>query len=373
MKRHSATTALAILLVAPLAPAAYAGEWSTAASTNVTREYPGLAVMRDGRVLAVTGHPLGGKSLDSAELYDPQRDAWTATGSLNVARNGVQPGGLITLPGGKVLIVGGGSANRSVHEAELFDYDTGKWTPTGAMSVPRCVHTVTQLDSGNVLVTGGIDWLTDEVSDTAEVYDHKTGKWSKTGTMHTPRFNHRAVKLRDGKVLVMGGIRASDESRVVAGAEIYDPDSGTWRETAPMHTARRSHAAVLLRDGRVLVAAGASGDKRSKRQLASVEIFDPQTERWTPAAPLRQSRWGPTADVLGDGRVLVTGGAIDPFAARSSAELYDPQQNTWSDAGQLRQARNGHRSILLKNGRVLIVGGHFVGRYLSSCEIYTPE
>jgi hypothetical protein len=367
--------ALAMLIAAAvLVVPARAGEWSTVASTNVTREYPGLAVMRDGRVLAVSGHPLRGESLASAELYDVARDKWTPTGSLNVSRNGVQPGGLITLRGGKVLLAGGGSGNRSVHEAELYDYDSGQWTPTGSMTVPRCVHTATLLDSGNVLVTGGIDWITEEVRETAEIYDAKTGRWAQRGKMHTPRFNHRAVKLPDGRVLVTGGIRAyPDESQVVGSAEIYDPKTGAWRETAPMHSPRCSHAAVLLGDGRVLVVAGASGDKKASRQLSSVEIFDPQAERWSAAAPLREARWGPTADVLRDGRVLVTGGAIAPLGARSSAELFDPKQGTWSDAGKLSQARNGHRSILLDDGRLLVVGGHFIGRYLSSCEVYTPD
>ena len=362
------------VLLASLVSHAHAGTWNTVAATNVTREYPGLAVMPDGNVLAVTGHPLGGKSLDSAELYDVDHDRWEATGSLNVPRNGVQPGGLVTLPGGKVLITGGGSGNRSVHEAELYDYQTRQWTNTGSMAVPRCVHATTLLNSGNVLATGGIDWITEDVHDTAEVYDYQSGKWTPTGTMHTPRFNHRAIKLSDGTVLAMGGNRDyPGDEHVVANAEIYDPKSGTWRETAPMQTARRSHAALLLNDGSVLVIGGASGEKKGAQQLNSVERFDPKTEQWTAMPPLREARWGPTADLLRDGSVLVTGGAFSPIGARRSAELFEPRSGEWRDAGNLKQARNGHRSIELKDGRVLIVGGHFVGRYLSSCEIYAPD
>ncbi len=357
-----------------LASAALGGTWSTVSSTNVPREYPGLAVMPDGRILAVTGHPLGGKSLASAELYDVERDEWTATGSLIVPRNGVQPGGLIMLPDGKVLITGGGSGNRSVHETELYDYDSGKWTSTGSMAVPRCVHSTTLLNSGHVLVAGGIDWITEEVRDTAEIYDSESGKWANTGTMRTARFNHRAIKMRDGNVLVMGGTCLyPGEEHVVASAEIYDSKAGTWRQVAALRTARRSHAAVLLRDGRVLVVGGASGEKKADRQLNSAEVFDPQTGTWTTVAPLLEARWGPTADVLRDGKVLIAGGAIGPFGARRSAELFDPRTGTWSSAGNLSQARNGHRSIVLNDGRVLIVGGHFVGKYLTSCEIYTPD
>lgn len=376
--RTSVSTAAVLFAAFCAASNAVAGSWGKVASTNVTREYPGLAVMPDGKVLAVTGHPLkdplNNRGIASAELYDVVRDEWRATGSLNVPRGGVQPKGLITLPNGKVLITGGGSGNRSVHEAELYDYETGKWTMTGSMTVPRCVHTVTQLASGNVLAAGGIDWLTEEVHATAEVYDYKLGKWTQTASMHTPRFVHSAVRLLDGKVLVVGGNSAyPGYDYVVADAEIYDPESGTWRETTPMKTARRSCGAVLLHDGRVLVIGGAAGGKNANRQLDSVEVFDPKTEAWTSIAPLREARWGPTADVLRDGRVLVTGGAIGPIGARRSAELFDPERGSWTDAGNLAQSRNGHRSIMLEDGRILIVGGHYVGRFLASCEVYDPE
>jgi hypothetical protein len=208
---HTMLGLLMVLGASAVTPEAGAGDWHAAASTNVTREYPGLALLPDGKVLAVTGHPLAGESagqmvsVASAELYDPQRDVWTPTGNLSVPRNGVQHGGLIKLPNGKYLIAGGGSANRSVHEVELYDYGTGTWTMTGAMHAPRCVHTITQLASGDVLAAGGIDWLTEEVRASAEVYDHATGKWTTTGAMANPRFSHRAVKLSDGRVLVTGG------------------------------------------------------------------------------------------------------------------------------------------------------------------------
>ncbi|REK19401.1 MAG: kelch-like protein [Planctomycetota bacterium] len=358
--------------VVGMASVARAGQWTTVASTNVTREYPGLALLPEGRVLAVTGHPLGGKSLDSAEIYDIARDRWTPTGSLSVPRNGVGPGGLIVLADGSVLIAGGGSANRSVHEVELYDQRSGKWKRAASMRLPRCVHTVTPLESGDVLVAGGIDWLTIHVQDTSEIYDAAQNRWVRLETMHTPRFNHAAVKLPDGNVLVTGGNRAYP-GEVVADAEIYDAKTHKWRKTAPMRIARRSHRMALLDDGRVLVVGGAAGENTPNRHLDSVEVFDPKTERWSDAAPLREGRWGPTVDVLRDGRVLVAGGAFAPIGARKSTELFDPATGAWSDAGDLAQARNGHRSIMLPDGRVLIVGGHFVGLYLSSCEIYDPK
>ncbi len=371
LQRRGLSSFVAMLCASTFVSSVRAGTWEEAAPTNVTRAYPGLAVMPDGNVLAVTGHPLAGKSLASAEIYDPRRNVWTPTGSLNVARNGVEPGDIESLPNGKFLIAGGG-ANGSVHEAELYDYKTGTWTNTGSMQVPRCVHSSTQLASGNVLVAGGIDWITEEVGRSAEIYDYKSEAWTKTGSMATPRFQHRAVRLPDGRVLVCGGNRAYPGENTVASAEIYDPRTAVWRETAPMQTARRAHAAIALKDGRVLVAGGASGLDNADKQLSTAEVFDPQTEKWTAVAPLREARWGPTMTLLRDGQVLVTGGGIPPRGARSSAELFNPDKGTWSDAGNLKQPRNGHRAILLNDGRVLIVGGYYVSKYLATCEIFVP-
>lgn len=370
---NKAILALGVSLTISFPFYAVAGEWKPAAAMAESRQYPGLAKLADGNILAVTGHPLGGKSLSSAEIYDPSKDTWTPTGSLNLARNGVEPDGLFLLPNGKILIAGGGTAARSVHEAELYDPNTGTWTETGFMAHSRCVHTSTQLTDGRVLVTGGIDWATDDVHATAEIYNYATRVWNSAGTMSTPRWNHRAVRLRDGRVLVLGGVsNASANEQVLSSVEIYDPESGAWRETTPMRRERRALGAALLKDGRVLVVGGKGSMGREHRELNDVEFFDPTTEQWSGAAPLADGRWGPSVTVLRNGHVLVVGGMYGRVGRRKSTEVFDPVNGTWRDAGALQQARNGHRAITLDDGRILIVGGFSGAFYLSSCEIYEP-
>lgn len=364
-----------LCFISMLIPAlsASCGEWTSLADTNVSRQYPGLVHLPGNRILAVTGHPLGGKSIDSAEIYDISKNIWVPTDSLAVPRNGVQPGGLIMLPNGKVLIAGSGSGSRSVHEAELFDPESETWSTTGSMSVPRCVHTSTQLDDGRVLVVGGIDWTTNEVHPTAEIYDFVTGMWVTAGTMQNPRWNHRAIKLSDGKVLVIGGAStASSEEGILASTELFDPKTGTWSATSPMRRARRSLGATLLDDGRVIVVGGKKSPREKFRQLSDVEIYDPNTKNWSDAAPLVEGRWGPSVTRLDNGEVLVVGGMYGRVGRRKSAEIFDPVRGTWRDAGQLSKARNGHRAILLKDGSVLIVGGYSGAQYLTSCEVYKP-
>jgi hypothetical protein len=350
---------------------AWSGSWTEVASLNVPRQYPGLARLPDGRILAVTGHPLFGRSLDSAEIYDSVLNTWTPTGSLNVARNGVSPEGLIILSDGRILIAGGGTAARSANEVELFDPSTYTWSLTFPMNEARCNHTTTLLADGRVLVTGGIDWSTDTVLSSAELYDPKTATWILAGPMSTTRTNHAAVRLSDGRVLVSGGTRMSDFAGELADAEIFDPATGKFEPTGPMQEGRRAFAMTLLPDGNVLAIGGAGGAPGAvNAQLDSAEIFKPDEGTWTRVGSLIEARWGPDAILLRSGRVLVSGGMHGRVGRRKSAEIFDPASRSFMSAGTMHHARNGHRSIMLDDGRVLIVGGFSGDSELVSCEVY---
>lgn len=101
------------------------------------------------------------------------------------------------------------------------------------------------LPSGKVLVTGE--------SAGAELYDPATGSFSATGSMTTVRVYHTATLLPNGKVLVTGGW---DGSTFFNSAELYDPATGSFSATGRMATARIYHTATLLPTGKVLVTGG---------------------------------------------------------------------------------------------------------------------
>ena len=70
--------------------------------------------------------------------------------------------------------------------------------------------------------------------------------------------------------------------------------------------------AVVLADGRVLVAGGSTGkDFANGKALRSTELYDPATDRWIPGKDLLEARYGGHALVLQDGSVLILGGAND--------------------------------------------------------------
>jgi hypothetical protein len=203
------------------------------------------------------------------------------------------------------------------------------------------------------------------------------GSWTHAGSMATAQSDGVvAIVLLDGRVLVTGG--APD----LRSSELYDPDSQTWSATGRTLEPRLSPTATLLHDGRVLLTGGLSdrtpppkGDRITLAPvLASVEVYDPNTQTWARAAPMSSARAGHTATVMPDGRVLVTGG-LAPGAAlyqrRSSTEIYDPSSGSWTEGPAMHQARDSHTATLLPNGKLLVAGGHDGGR-LGSAELYDP-
>lgn len=189
------------------------------------------------------------------------------------------------------------------------------------------------------------------------------------GEMATARAVHTAVLLGNGKVLIAGGFTRGQES--LDTAELFDPAARTFSATGKMGTARSAHSATLLKDGRVLIAGGFNG-----AYLDSAEIYDAETGAFTPIAKMTMARNGHTATMLADGKVLLAGGTGTGWSFLSDAEIFDPSTNTFSKTGSMTAARESHTATLLADGRVLITGGHRDRRQAmtiySTAEIFDP-
>src|SRR5262249_48035296 len=155
---------------------------------------------------------------------------------------------------GKVLVTGGLSPEWPRQKlAEIYDPATGVFSYVGEMTTPRADHTATLLANGQVLIGAGSTGLSinEAVTETAELFDPATNRFTATGNLATPRHKHAAVRLRDGKVLVIGGA----DSRLRGfynSAELYDPATGKFSPTGVMSVARYKirEAAASLVDGR---------------------------------------------------------------------------------------------------------------------------
>lgn len=297
--------------------------WTTVASLNTPRQNHTATLLPDGKVLVVGGSNLEYIPLNSAEVYDPSTDTWTTVASMNNAR---YEHTMTLLPNGKILVVGGSDLLYApLSSAEVYDPATNTWTTVASMNDARSEHTMTLLPDGSVLVTGGFGGSNFSVItvDSVEVYDPDLNTWTTVAPLHTGRVEHIAVLLNSGEVLVTGGINYGTGMEL-SSAEIYHPDTDTWTESGFMTTERALHAAVLLLDGRVLVTGGYRHFYIAYSSFNDVEVFDPNTGTWTSITPMIVAPIYHTVTLLPNGKVLIIGGNSPGEGNLNLALLYDP-------------------------------------------------
>src|SRR5207237_148224 len=117
--------------------------------------------------------------------------------------------------------------------------------------------------------------------------------------------------------------------------------------------------------------------------LASAELYDPCSGRWqsagnmvdvqiTPSFAEHGARYGHTATLLDNGKVLVVGGQYapgsGPDATLASAELYtpDPQggAGTWAPAGYMPSSTSGAQAYRAYHTATQLTSGPRAGSVL---------
>lgn len=340
---------------------------NTSGSVVATRRFPSVEVLNDSRVL-IAGGGLAGTStyLNTAEVYDPSTQTFTATGNMNVNR-GLFPmvkltNGTVTVFGGYVQSNGFGNPPTLNNSIQIFDPSDNTFTTVDTISTTRYWHTAHLLSDGSALVIGGMTGNNVPVS-TVEIYNPNGQRFRYTGILAaTPRAYHSAIKLPDDKVLLTGG-RTTGHTPLTS-AEIFDPLNNTFSTLAnSMNVARANHKMELLNNKEVLIIGGTTN---------TAEIYNLETQTFTQIDNLNVSRNAFTTTKLQNGTILICGGH-DGTTAVNSAELYDPDAKTFTPtSGSMATARYYHSATLLNNGKVLIAGGHNGTTQVDSFELFDP-
>ena len=355
----------------------------------VGRAHHSATLLPNGKVLIAGGFSsniLGGPALNTAELYDPAADTFTAlTALMRLTRTSHTA---TLLPSGQVLLAGGQTDNNNgdgTSTAELYDPVANTFTAlTAKLSTPRGGHTATLLPNGKVLLAGGYNNSSVSLS-SAEAYDPVAQTFTAlTATMTSPRSEHAATLLPNGKTLLTGG---GSSHTTVNTAEVYDPTANTFTAvTATMTSTRAGHTSSLLPSGLVLLTGGGTVlSFTASVLLNTAELYDPVANTFTSiAAAMTTARAIHTATLLPNGSLLLTGGgntvvSPGPFVVLNTAEVFKalpPPANTFTPlTATMASVRGLHTATLLPNGKVVLTGGikDITLAAINTAELYDPE
>ena len=230
------------------------GVFSSTGSMTAPRGHAVAIMLKTGKVLIAGGNASGDDDqLSTAELYDPLTGRFTRTGGMHQGRSSFTG---TALKDGRILVAGGLAGgqypNHKVEAtAEIYDPETERFTVTGSMEFPRFKQGAAPLPDGRVLIAGGSNEIGRQITySSTEIFDPQTGRFSSGPPMKLPRYKllSSVVALEDGRILLGGGAERP---------EIYDPARAIFTEltSGPLDGYLFSTATVL-RDGRVLLVNG---------------------------------------------------------------------------------------------------------------------
>lgn len=289
-----------------------------------------------------------------------------------------------------------------------------------AMLQRRAFHTATRLESGDVLLTGGVTkgWRPESgerptPAPTVERIDSNSLRFATIDCdapdgsafcLETRRVGHTATLLPEtGNVMIAGGTDKDDRSPISL-IEIYSTHTHRFlKSTRGLNVPRLFHAATVF-EGRAAFAGGSTAAgtptssveshaegavqvralpslSRARRNLAMVTAGAEGSgtlvasgglsdrgaplgtvevlsgSRWRKVGTLKAPRAYHTATALSDGSVLFIGGLAKDGSAVDLIERYDPKSGELSAVGRLRFSRWAHAATELAPGVVMVTGG----------------
>jgi galactose oxidase len=355
-----------------------------------------LSVLPDGQILSY-GTPLG-QSVQDGRTFD----RWNPL-TANVAQGHTTIGNSANvdsfcaagiLQTGGAMLVSGGDSNASAgnlsKNSTVFNYTVNTaTTQSSALAQNRWYGSFIKLADGRTLMTGGgLPYVVNayqnpsgnlnNVSMTPEVWNPATATWSSlTGISVSnggrdafgPDFNRwwypRNWVAPNGQVFGISAEKMWFLNPAGSGSITFVANFKTGYSEATRPNIGPTSTAVMYDVGKILQVGGngaKDGHATTSSEFATTIDINSGTPVVTETAAMANRRQWPSATVLPNGRVVVTGGTR--FAnnggadAVFAAESWNPATGTWSNLASAAIVRVYHSATaLLPNGTILSTGG----------------
>ena len=196
----------------------------------------------------------------------------------------------------------GGTDKKEANQSVVYDLDKAEWVELPKMATKRYACGG-YLYENKVYLVGGRD-VKDPIKST-EVFDLETQQWETLEPMGSVRVFYNIMGINDSIYVIGGLIPMMGLTKIV---EKYDIKKNKWTRLRDLPISR-SDGSIGVVGGRVVVAAGLSGDTpQQMRCLNIVDSFTPGTDEYCRITNMRSER-ASTSTVLFEGKMAVVGGA----------------------------------------------------------------
>lgn len=170
------------------------------------------------------------------------------------------------------------------------------------------------------------------------------GTWSQRSRLAEQR-TEAAVVFLNGRVYMMGGMARGHDADDPN--QEYGPATDRCRERAPIPHAR-SHPGAAAMNGKIYVVGGFCGTSTSTRRISHSNTTQPPTAG------------GPVGVAAVNGRIHAIGGRDVNRRTVATHEVLDPATGKWTEAAPLPKARD-HMATIAANAQIHVIGGRFDG------------
>jgi len=257
----------------------------TAGDMHVVRWYPTAVTTGDQRMLVVGGWNENATLQNDMEAYEESSDSFVKVAGATLGFPNLYPG-LHLLPNNVLFYSrtgwghAAGSPPSSLDSSSYFQFTgptLGAWSSIAPSTINRCKGMSVMLYRNTcphtrILVVGGCDATGNGINSAAEIIDASflspASAWALTAPLPdaTPRRQCDVVLLPDGTVFVAGGATTPNSPCI-----LFDPVANTWSSMADLPSVRMYHSVmILLPSGKVMMS-GWANDAPS----GTIDLYSP--------------------------------------------------------------------------------------------------